>query len=293
MPLGKQGPARYAGGMPPRRPYPSDLSDARWALVEPTLAAWRESERRAGLGIGRPPRHDLRSLLDAILYVDRTGIPWRYLPHEYPPWETVYSYFARWQQDGVFEQLSGLLRRLARTAEGRDPEPTACVIDSQSVKTASTVPAATQGTDAAKKIVGRKRSIITDTLGLLLVALVTAASVQDGPAGLQLLTKAAAAHPTISKAWADSAYRNAVIEHGATLGIDVEVVRRDPATRGFAALPRRWTVERTFGWLMLHRRLARDYEALPARSEAMLHLAMIDLMARRVTGESTPTWRGT
>jgi transposase len=167
------------------------------------------------------------------------------------------------------------------------------VIDSQSVKTAPTVPAATQGTDAAKKIVGRKRNIITDTLGLLLVALVTAASVQDGPAGLQLLTKAAAAHPTISKAWADSAYRNAVIEHGATLGIDVEVVRRDPATRGFAALPRRWTVERTFGWLMLHRRLARDYEALPARSEAMIHLAMIDLMARRVTGESTPTWRGT
>jgi transposase len=209
-----------------------------------------------GAGHRAPPRHDLRCILDAILYVDRTGIPWRYLPHEYPPWETVYSYFARWQKDGVFEQVSGLLRRLVRTAEGRDPEPTACVIDSQSVKTAPTVPAATQGTDAAKKIAGRKRSIITDTLGLLLVVLVTAASVQDGPAGLQLLTKAAAAHPTISKAWADSAYRNAVIEHGATLGIDVEVVRRDPATRGFAALPRRWTVERTLGWLMLHRRLA-------------------------------------
>ena len=196
------------------------------------------------------------------------------------------------QKDGVFEQLSGLLRRLIRTGGGRDPEPTACVIDSQSVKTAPTVPAATQGTDA-KKIVGRKRSIITDTLGLLLAVLVTAASVQDGPAGLQLLTKAAAAHPAICKAWADSAYRNAVIEHGATLGIDVEVVRRDPATRGFAALPRRWTVERTFGWLMLHRRLARDYEALPTRSEAMIHVAMIDLMARRCTGESTPTWRGT
>jgi transposase len=140
--------------------------------------------------------------------------------------------------------------------------------------------------------VGRKRSILTDTLGLLLVVLVTAASVQDGRAGLQLLTRAAAAHPTISKAWADGAYRNTVIEHGAALGIDVEVVRRDPATRGFAALPRRWTVERTFGWLMLHRR-ARDYEALPARSEAMIHLAMIDLMTRRCTGESTPTWRDT
>ena len=206
----------------------------------------------------------------------------------------MYSYFARWQQDGVFEQLSGLLRRLARTAGGRDPEPTACVIDSRSVKAAPTVPAATQGTDAAKKIVGRKRLIITNPLGLLLAVLVTAASVQDGPAGLYLLTRAAAAHPAISKAWADSAYLNAVIEHSATLGIDVEVVRRDPATRGFAAPPRRWTVERTFGWLMLHRRLARVYEALSARSSKhMIHLAMTDLMARRVTGESTPTWRGT
>lgn len=279
--------------MTTRRPYPSDLSDARWALVEPALTAWRQRERRAGLRIGRPPRHDLRSVLDAILYVDRTGIPWRYLPHEYPPWQTVYYYFARWQKDGVFEQLSGLLRRLTRIAAGRDPEPTACVIDSQSVKTAVTVPAATQGTDAGKKIVGRKRSIITDTLGLLVAVLVTAASVQDGPAGLQLLTRAAAEHPAICKAWADSAYRNAVIEHAATLGIDLEVVRRDPATRGFTPLPRRWTVERTFGWLMLHRRLARDYEALPARSEAMIHLAMIDVMARRCTRESTPTWRGT
>jgi transposase len=155
------------------------------------------------------------------------------------------------------------------------------------------VPAATQGTDPAKKIVGRKRSIITDTLGLLLAVLVTAASVQDGPAGLQLLTKAAKAHLAICKARADRAYRNAVIEHAATLGIDVEVVRRDPATRGFAAPPRRWTVERTFGWLMLHRRLARDYKALPTGSEAMIHVAMIDLMARRCTRESTPTWRGT
>ena len=145
----------------------------------------------------------------------------------------------------------------------------------------------------AKKIVGRKRNIITDTLGLLLAVLVTAASVQDGPAGLQLLTKTAAAHPAICKAWADSAYRTAVIEHAATLGIDVEVVRRDPATRGFAALPRRWTVERTFGWLMLHRRLARDYETLDSSSEAMINIASIDNLTRRITGETTQTWRGT
>lgn len=290
--LGTAPVQRYATVMTEQRPYPSDLSDARWKLVEPVLTAWRAERKGRALDIGRPPEHDLRAILNAILYVDRTGIPWRYLPHDYPPWATVYGYFAHWQKDGVFEQLSGLLRRLLRTAEGRDPEPTACVIDSQSVKTSANVPATTQGIDAGKKIVGRKRSIVTDTLGLLLAVLVTAASVSDGAAGRQLLTQVAANHPTITKTWADSAYRTTVIEHSATLGIDVEVVRKDPATRGFTPLPRRWTVERTLGWLMLHRRLARDYEALPARSEAMIHLAMIDLMARRLTGESTPTWRG-
>ncbi|MFD5081665.1 IS5 family transposase [Kitasatospora sp. NPDC058406] len=279
--------------MTARRPYPSDLSDARWALVEPTLTAWREERTARALAFGRPAEHDLRDLLDAILYVDRTGIPWRYLPHDYPPHQTVYAYFARWQRDGVFEQLNGLLRRLVRTAEGRNPAPTACILDSQSVKTSTNVPAATQGIDVGKKIVGRKRNIVTDTLGLLLAVLVTAASVHDGTAGQQLLTRVAADHPTMRKAWADMGYKNAVIEHGATLGIDVEIVLRDPTTRGFAVQPRRWVVERTLGWLMNHRRLARDYEALPARSEAMIHVAMISLMTRRLTGETTPTWHGT
>ncbi|GLW75512.1 DDE transposase [Kitasatospora phosalacinea] len=284
---------RYAVIMTDRRPYPSDLSDARWALVEPILTAWRQARTERALAFGRSPEHDLRDLLDAILYVDRTGIPWRYLPHDYPPWETVYAYFARWQKEGVFEQLNGLLRRLIRTREGRDPEPTACIIDSQSVKTSTNVPAASQGVDVGKKIAGRKRNIVTDTIGLLLVALVTAASVQDNVAGRQLLTAVAADHPTIRKAWVDMGYKNAVVEYGATLGIDVEIVRRNPATRGFVVQPRRWVVERTFGWLMNHRRLVRDYEALPARSEAMVHVAMIGLMTRRLTGESTPTWRGT
>jgi transposase len=278
--------------MTEQRPYPSDLSDARWALIEPVLTAWRTNRRAHGLDIGRPCEHDLRAITNAILYVDRTGIPWRYLPHEYPPWQTVYGYFALWQREGVFAQLTGLLRRLVRTTEGRDPEPTACIIDAQSVKTSVNAPAGTQGYDAGKKIDGRKRSIITDTLGLLLAVLVTAAGVSDGTAGRPLLTQVAAAHPSITKAWADSAYRATVIEHAARLGIDLHVVRRDPATTGFTALPRRWVVERTFGWLMFHRRLARDYEALPARSEAMIHIAMIDLMTRRLTGESTPTWRG-
>ncbi len=291
--LGNAAIPQYAVVMTDRRRYPSDLSDARWALVEPTLTAWRRARTERALAFGRPPEHELRDLLDAILYVDRTGIPWRYLPHDYPPWETVYAYFARWQKEGVFEQLNGLLRRLVRTAEGRGPEPTACIVDSQSVKTSTNVPTSSQGVDVGKKIVGRKRSIVTDTIGLLLMILVTAASVQDGAAGKQLLTAVATEHPAIRKAWTDMGYKNAVVEHGATLGIDVEIVRRDPATRGFVVQPRRWVVERTFGWLMNHRRLARDYEALPARSEAMVHVAMISLMTRRLTGESTPTWRGT
>ncbi|WP_131761112.1 IS5 family transposase [Actinomadura fibrosa] len=276
----------------PRR-YPSDLSDERWALIEPTLTAWRAARRRHALDIGRPPEHDLRALMNAILYVDRTGIPWRYLPHDYPPWASVYSYFAAWQKDGVFTELTGLLRRLVRQQDGRDAEPSAAIIDSQSVKSATTVPARTRGFDAGKKIVGRKRNIITDTLGLLLAVLVTAASVQDATAGEQLLTSAAATHPTITKAWTDTAYRTQFIDHAARLGIDAETVRRDPATRGFVVQPRRWVIERTFGWLMLHRRLVRDYEALPARSEAMIHLAAIDLMSRRLTSQATPTWRGT
>ncbi|MFE5550014.1 IS5 family transposase [Streptomyces sp. NPDC056534] len=279
--------------MTARRPYPSDLSDARWALVEPTLTAWRNERAARALAFGRPPEHDLRDLLDAILYVDRTGIPWRYLPHDYPPHQTVYACFARWQNDGVFTQLNGLLRRLVRDAEGRGAEPAACIVGSRSVKTSTSVPRASQGIDPAKKIIGRKRSIVTDTIGLLMAVLVTAASVQDGTAGRHLLTQIASDHPTVTKAWADMGYKNAVVEHGAALGIDVDIVRRDPATKGFVVQPRRWVVERTLGWLMNHRRLARDYEALPARSEAMIHVAMISLMTRRLTGENTPTWRGT
>ncbi|MHA7961094.1 IS5 family transposase [Streptomyces sp. L500] len=274
-----------------RRPYPSDLSDARWALIEPVLAAWRAERRRHALNIGRPPEHDLREIMNAILYVDRTGVQWRYLPHDFPPWETVYGYFAKWQKDGVFTQVNGLLRELVRQKEGRTASPSACVIDAQSVKTATSVPATSQGTDAGKKIVGRKRSIVTDTLGLLLAVLVTAASVQDSVAGTQLLDQVAADHPTIRKTWVDGGYRKHFVEHAATLGIDMEITARTPGTRGFTPIPKRWTVERTYGWLMLHRRLARDYETLPARSEAMIHLAMTDLMARRLTGEATISWR--
>ncbi|GAU71288.1 putative transposase [Streptomyces sp. NBRC 110611] len=259
--------------MSERRRYPSDLSDARWALVERLLTSWRTEQARHGLNIGHPPRHDLRDILDAVLYVARTGIPWRYLPHDYPHWNTVYQYFGRWEKAGIFEQLNGLLRRRVREDEGRQPEPTAVVIDVQSVKTSTNVPAAEQGADAGKKIVGRKRSIVIDTGGLLLTLLVTAANVQDSVAGRTLLDRIAAAYPTIRKGWADRGYREYLVDHAARLGIDLEIVRRTPARRGFSVLPRRLAVERTLGWLMHHRRLARDYEALPSRSIGMICVA--------------------
>ncbi|WUU35662.1 IS5 family transposase [Streptomyces pseudovenezuelae] len=267
------------------------MSDARWELIEPVLSAWRFERRGRALDFGRPPEHDLREIMDAILYVDRTGVQWRYLPHDFPHWNTVYGYFAKWQSDGIFAQLNGLLRELVREQEGRNAKPSACVIDAQSVKTSTSVPATSQGTDNAKKIVGRKRSIVTDTLGLLLAVLVTAASVQDSVAGTQLLDQVAAAQPGIRKVWVDGGYRKHFAEHAATLGIDLEIVQRTPGTRGFTPIPKRWAVERTYGWLMLHRRLARDYETHPHRSEAMIHLAMTDLMARRLTGENTISWR--
>ncbi|MGW2883681.1 IS5 family transposase, partial [Streptomyces sp. NPDC001233] len=205
-----------------RRPHPSDLSDARWELIEPVLSAWRFERRGRALDFGRPPEHDLRDIMNAILYVGRTGVQWRCLPHDFPHWNTVYGYFAKWADEGVFAQLNGLLRQLLREKEGRDAEPSACVIDAQSVKTSTSVPAAGQGIDAGKKIVGRKRNIVTDTIGLLLAVLVTAASVQDSVAGTRLLDQVAAEHPGIRKVWGDGGYRQHLVEHAATLGIDME-----------------------------------------------------------------------
>jgi transposase len=275
-----------------RPAYPSDLSDARWALIEPILAEWRKAriDRRP---TGKPAPTGLRDIFNAILYLNRTGIPWKYLPHDFPPHGTVYSYYAAWRDEGILARLGYELTGLARVKEGRSPEPTATIIDTQSIKTSTNVPLTSQGTDAGKKIVGRKRGVITDVLGLILAVTVSAASLSDNAIGIRLLDQAKNTHPTISKAWADTGFKNAVIEYGATIGIDVEVVPRNSQTRGFHVLKRRWVVERTLGWLMLHRRLARDYETLESSSEAMIHIASIDNLTRRITGETTQTWRGT
>ncbi|MEU5908933.1 IS5 family transposase [Micromonospora sp. NPDC047527] len=275
-----------------RPAYPSDLSDARWALIAPRLTAWRQARTDAGVG-GRTATHDLREIFNAILYVNRTGIAWRYLPHDFPPHATVYGYFAAWSKEGIFTQLNYQLTGLARTKAGRATQPSACVIDSQSVKTSTNAPLPTQGIDAGKKIIGRKRGIVTDTLGLLLAVIVTAASTSDNTIGINLLDQAKATHPDLTKTWVDAGFKNRMIEHGATLGIDVEVVTKDPQVKGFSVVKRRWVVERTLGWIMLHRRLTRDYEARPANSASMIRIAMIDNLTKRITNETTPTWRDT
>ncbi|MEU6011891.1 IS5 family transposase, partial [Streptomyces sp. NPDC047453] len=227
---------------PPRLPYPSDLSDARWALMEPILTAWRAERQKTSLNLGGKVA-DLREVMNAILFLNRTGVPWRYPPHDFPPHTTVFGYFSAWTADGTIEKLGVHLHKLVREQEGRAAEPTACVIDAQIVKTAPSAPVDTQGTDAGKKIVGRKRSIVVDTLGLLLLVMVTAASISDNDAGKQLLTRIAADHPTINKAWVDTGYKKQAIEHGAALGIDVDVVPWNSQVKGFSVIPRRWVVE--------------------------------------------------
>lgn len=272
----------------PRRPYRTDLSDARWALIEPIMSAWRAG--RVGLGIAKI-QHDLREIVNAILYVNRTGIAWEYLPHDFPPYKTVHGYFALWEKEGITEAIHDALRGRVRTAAGRDAEPTAVILDAQTVKTSGNVPEHAQGIDAGKKIKGTKRHVATDVLGLLLVVLVTAASVQDTVGGRSVVEQVAHRHPQVAVAWVDAGYKQSVIDTGAAHGIDVLVVTKDPQQRGFVPQRKRWAVERTFGWLMLHRRLARDYETNPQRSRAMIHWAMIDNMSRRLTGESTSSWR--
>ncbi|MZE54804.1 IS5 family transposase, partial [Streptomyces sp. SID5770] len=233
------------------------MTAPRWALIEPTLTAWRNArlERRP---TEQPAKVELRDVFNAILYINRTGIPWKYLPHDFPSHGTVYAYYAAWRDEGVFAQLNYDLTGLARVKEGRKAEPTASVIDTQSVKTSTNVPLTSQGTDAAKKIVGRKRGILTDTIGLILAVTVAGAGLSENAMGIRLLNQAKATYPTLAKSWVDTVFKNTVIEHGAHLGIDVEIVNRNPEKRGFHVVKRRWVVERSIGWIMMHRRLARD-----------------------------------
>lgn len=211
----------------------------------------------------------------------RTGCPWRRLPHDLPPWRIVYHYFRTWRQDGTWERLHEALRRVVRQAAGRDPEPSAAILDSQSVKV--TEQGAPRGDDGGKQVNGRKRHLVVDTLGLLLAIVVTAANVQDRDGAKQVLTQLLGHAPRLQHLWADGAYAGDLIDWVAqTCGWVLEVVARTAALVGFVVLPKRWIVERSFGWLGRYRRLSKDDEVLPETSEALIRVAMIGLMTRRL-----------
>jgi len=258
---------------PARERYPSDLNDAQWALIEPFVR---------GNPVGpQPVVYSRREVVNAILYVSRTGVQWRYLPHDFPDWQSVYSYFRQWKKDGTLKRLHDVLRGKVRQKAGRGPQPTAGVLDSQSVK--SDVQADSRGYDANKKIKGRKRHVLVDMLGLVLVAWVTTADVQDRDAAAAVLPLAAEQFPTLQKVWADAAYEGPRVERIAQqTGVQVEVVKRSDTTPGFVVQAKRWIVERTLGWLTRERRLARDYERKEESAEAFIYLGMIRLMLGRL-----------
>jgi transposase len=256
------------------RRYPSDLTDAQWEIIEAMLPLpkW----------MGRPFKHDRRAIVDAILYVVRTGCAWRYLPVDFPPWQTVYGHFKQFNERGTTERILDELREQVRLAEGRNPEPTAGIIDSQSVKGADTVGADTRGYDAGTKSNGRTRVIVTDTLGLLVVVCVMAASWQDRDGGKTTLLSTYLSSP-IRHVFADQGFAGRLVDWAAEyLRTTVEIVRKPAEQRGFAVHPRRWVVERTLSWLTAHRRLARDYERDPEVSEHMIRWAAIGGMLNRL-----------
>jgi transposase len=267
--------SRVGLGVTRQRAYPSDLTDEQWEIIEPMLPLIKEP--------GRIPKHPFRDIVDAILYIDRSGCSWRQLPVDFPPWQTVYGWFRQWQARGVADRILQELREQIRTAEGRDPHPSAGVIDSQSVKGADTVGADSRGYDAGKKVNGRKRFIITDTLGLLVGVTVLAASWQDRDGAKTALLGVYLATP-IRYVFADQGFAGRLVEWAKrTLHMVIDIVRKPAAQRGFAVHPKRWVVERTLAWLTAHRRLARDYERDPSVSEEMIRWAAISQMLRRIT----------
>ena len=268
-----------------RRGYPSDLSDGEWSLIEPLLPA----PRWGGPAGGRPEAHPRREIVNAIRYLVRSGCAWRQLPADLPPWQTVYDHFHRWQADGTTSRIHDALHVQARLAAGRDPEPTAAVIDSQSVRAADTVPKASRGWDNAKKVNGRKRHIAVDTLGLITAIVITPACVQDRDAARPLLWNLRRARHRVRLAWADAGYQAArLTAWAAALHVTVQIVRKPDDLHTFQVLPRRWVVERTFAWISKYRRTVRDYERLPAHHEAMIQWAMIAIMARRLARPAQP-----
>ena len=271
-----------------RKPYPSDVTDGQWALIGPFLDAWRATRVSVA---GRHGEQDLREIVNAILYQNRTGCQWAYLPHDLPQKPVTYYYFGLWRDDGTDQTIHDLLRCQTREKAGRAEDPSAVAVDTQSIKAANHVPAATTGKDAGKKVPGRKRGLAVDALGLIIAVVVTAASITDNAIGIGLLDKVAEHTPTVTHAWVDAGFKQDFAVHGAVRGIDIEVVKRSDALPGFVPVKKRWIVEQTFGTLMLQRRLVREYEIRPESSVSRTLWASMATMIRRLTGTSTETWR--
>jgi putative transposase len=260
--------------------YPTDLTDEEWNQIQTLVPAPKSGKGKRG----RPVELDRRSLVNAIFYVVRAGCAWRLLPGDFPPWQTVYGYYRRWSQDWTWTFIHDTLRDWLRKTEGRNVAPTAAIVDSQSVKTPDQ--AGERGYDAGKKIKGRKRHLAVDSLGLILGLVITTAAVQDRDAAKNLIQGLVNLFGRLQIIWADGGYLGKLVQWVKQLRpygkLKLEIVRRCDRVKGFRVLPKRWIVERTFGWFYKSRRLCRDYEVRLDHSEAMIRICMIRLMVRRL-----------